>query len=328
VRPGVGQLAAGLVAGLLGAPALAGDLGLPLSCRLGENCFVQQFADMDPGPGAGDPFCGAATYDGHDGTDFRVLSLADVRRGVAVLAAGSGTVLRARDGTADRLVRTAADREAVRDRECGNGLLVRQDDGLDLQYCHMREGSVAVRPGERVRQGQRLGAVGASGLAEFAHLHLTVRRDGETLEPLTGRPLAAGCTAGPAAPLFTPAVAALIGRGAPQVIASGVADRAVEEDGLSEDGPAPTATSASPATVGWGWLINLAKGDGITLRLVAPGGGVVGEETVPPLPRSKATYVLYAGRRRPPTPGAYVVEVSVLRGGREVAHSRSEVDVR
>src|SRR5690348_1407100 len=79
------------------APALGIELGLPAACTLGKDCFVQQFADDDTRPGeAADPFCGSATYDGHDGTDLRVLSLADVARGVAVVAVTDGKVLRGR----------------------------------------------------------------------------------------------------------------------------------------------------------------------------------------------------------------------------------------
>src|SRR5690242_4252032 len=91
------------------APASAGaiELGLPAQCTLGKDCFVQQFADDDQRPGeVADPFCGAATYDGHDGTDLRVLSMADVARGVPVVAVADGKVLRGRDGEPDRLIET------------------------------------------------------------------------------------------------------------------------------------------------------------------------------------------------------------------------------
>src|SRR5690606_27061924 len=104
--------------------ALALDFGLPAACRLGEDCFVQQYPDMDPGSGAVDPFCGSATYDGHDGTDLRILSMKDVARGIQVLAMADGRVLRSRDGEPDRLVLTAEDRKVVSSKECGNGLVI------------------------------------------------------------------------------------------------------------------------------------------------------------------------------------------------------------
>src|SRR5258708_7432173 len=93
-----------LCAMLLATAASALELGLPAQCTLGKDCFVQQYPDMDAGAGVVDPYCGPATYDGHDGTDLRIMSMADVARGVSVLAMADGTVLRSRDGVPDHLV--------------------------------------------------------------------------------------------------------------------------------------------------------------------------------------------------------------------------------
>src|SRR3954454_24863756 len=144
-------LACAIAALFLPAPAGALELGLPAQCALGKDCFVQQFADDDTRPGeVADPFCGKATYDGHDGTDLRILSMTDVARGVPVLAVADGTVLRGRDGVPDRLVTTDADRAAVADKECGNGMIVDLGGGYEAQYCHMRQGSLTVKPGNAV----------------------------------------------------------------------------------------------------------------------------------------------------------------------------------
>ena len=125
---------------LLSSAAFALELGLPAQCTIGKDCFVQQYPDMDAGPGASDPFCGSAAYDGHDGTDLRVLSMVDVARGVAVVAMADGTVLRSRDGEPDHLVATEADRVAVADKECGNGMIVDHGGGFEVQYCHHAPG--------------------------------------------------------------------------------------------------------------------------------------------------------------------------------------------
>jgi len=42
-------------------------LEVPLDCRFGETCFIQQYFDHDPGAGAKDYRCGPMVYDGHDG---------------------------------------------------------------------------------------------------------------------------------------------------------------------------------------------------------------------------------------------------------------------
>jgi hypothetical protein len=55
---------------------------------------------------------------------------------------------------------------------------VRTDDGFDTSYLHL--GATAVRAGERVSAGQRLGVVGTSGVRSAAapHLHFGVREAG------------------------------------------------------------------------------------------------------------------------------------------------------
>src|SRR6185503_4699914 len=140
---------------LTAGSAGAFELSLPVDCEIGRACFIQQYVDHDQGSGARDYACGAETYDGHDGTDFRLPSLADVVQGTAVIAAASGTVIGVRDGMKDQLVRTAADRAAIADRECGNGVLIDHGDGWQTQYCHMRQGSVAAKKDEWVESGSR-----------------------------------------------------------------------------------------------------------------------------------------------------------------------------
>ena len=48
------------------------SLSLPIACKIGETCFVQNYVDVDPGPGVRDYMCGSATYQAHAGTDFRL----------------------------------------------------------------------------------------------------------------------------------------------------------------------------------------------------------------------------------------------------------------
>ena len=103
-RPVVLALAlAGLaVTTFLAGPAGAQDasvtlrLQLPVACVIGSTCFVQHYVDEDLSPNSRDYQCGTLTYDGHDGTDFRVPSLAAQKAGVSVLAAARGRVLRVR----------------------------------------------------------------------------------------------------------------------------------------------------------------------------------------------------------------------------------------
>src|SRR3712207_4454073 len=271
---------------------------------------------MDSGPGASDPACGAATYDGHDGTDFRVRTMADMAAGVPVLATASGTVLRVRDGEPDRLVGTEAERGRLDGRECGNGLVVDHGGGWETQYCHLKKGSVSVAPGDTVSKGDRIGLIGASGAAQFPHVHLTIRRNGEALDPFEGRPVGAGCD-GEAAPLWDAATAAEMPSSATALLDMGLASGPVTPDDLVA-GPPPSVPAAdAPAIVLWAWAISLEAGDRILLRLEGP-DGVIAENVTEPLDRSKATYAAYAGRRRAPGPGPFRAAVAILRDGKPI----------
>lgn len=311
-------------------PATALELGLPVACVLGEDCFLQQFPDMDPGPEAVDPFCGAATYQGHDGTDLRVRSMADVARGVDVVAMADGKVMRLRDGEPDRLVRSEADQAAVADRECGNGMIVAHGDGYETQFCHLRRGSIVVKPGDTVLKGAKLGQVGASGLAAFPHVHVTVRKDGKPVDPATGRDLSAGCSAsGSGASLFEPQVARQVVQGdTSSLLGFGLAGEPVDHDALSVVGPPPEPNGGSPAFVAWAWFINLRQGDRIRLSIAGPDGGTIVDQTSEPLDRTKASYSFFAGKRGAPPAGAYRVGAMLLRGSETVIRRDDIVDVR
>ena len=126
--------------------------------------------------------CGAETNDGHNGTDFRLPSMAEQRAGVAVLAAADGQVLRTRDSVPDLSVRTLGS-DQVKGRECANGVIVAHADRFESEYCHLARSSVRVKPGDLVKSGQVLGNVGLSGNSEFAHLHFTLRQNGKVIDP-------------------------------------------------------------------------------------------------------------------------------------------------
>ena len=243
------------VTGTFATGALGGEkLLAPVACNLGRDCFVQQYPDMDPGKESQDPFCGSATYDGHDGTDFRIRSMKDADQNVPVVAVAAGTVLRVRDGEPDQLVTSDAERKRVEDRECGNGIVIAHSDGIETQLCHLKQGSISVRPGETVTAGQQVGAVGASGLAQFPHVHLSVRKDGEAIDPITGKSLSAGCSAGATSSdsLFADSLSADL-TGESFLLDLGLSGSPPDYDRLVLEGGPPDATTgdqAYSATIG------------------------------------------------------------------------------
>lgn len=53
--------------------------------------------------------------------------------------------------------------------------------GMETRYAHFS--AIHVTPGQTVRQGEVLGAVGSSGAATGPHLHFEIRQDGVALDP-------------------------------------------------------------------------------------------------------------------------------------------------
>ncbi len=313
---------AALVAAAFPAAA-APPFDFPVACTLGADCFIQQYPDRDPGPGARDFACGPLSYDGHDGTDIALPTIAAMRAGVAVLAPGSGIVRAVRDGMADVAQGTPGAPD-VAGRDCGNGIVIDHAGGWQSQLCHLAEGSVVVRPGDPVAAGQPVGRVGLSGRTEFPHLHITFRRDGVVVDPF--RPdTAEGCATAPGPTLWSDAPAYRPGGILDAGIAADPPADAAEMEGLPAAGALPRD---APALILWAHLFGTRAGDALRLRLIGP-AGVVADQTAP-FDRTQARAMRYAGRRAPPggwPAGAYAGVVTLMRDGRALETRRMAVTI-
>lgn len=322
-------LSAFLLAGLL-APAAATQsaapkLSFPLACQPGRTCELQHYVDRDPGPGTRDYRCGLKTYDGHTAVDIRVPDMAAQRRGVAVLAAAAGKVLRTRDGVPDRTV----GQPGVNPNDpqgCGNAVVIDHGGGWTTGYCHMARGSVRVKPGDVVRAGEPIGRVGMSGLTEFPHLHMDVRLNGKVVDPFApdmSNPTACAAQAG----LWTPAAAARMPYQAGAVLNAGFADGELTMTDVENAAVRPFSANA-PWLVAYARAIALLPGDATEMVLKGPDGRVLAQARRPPLARWRAQDLHYVGKRRPPTgwaKGVYTAEYRVWRAGKPVLSRRLQV---
>lgn len=300
----------------LGPAARALELALPLACAPGADCWVARHLDHAAGPGLRDHACGTLTDEAHDGVDLAIADLAAMARGTAVLATAPGVVRAVRDGEADQRVEERG-RTAVAGRECGNGVLLEHPGGWQTQYCHLRRGSVLVRPGAEVAAGTRLGLVGLSGLTSFPHLHLTVRRDGRAVDPFTGTPPGEAACGGSGPGLWTAEAAATLAYTAVPLTGLGVATREPERAELDRGEHQQTRLAEdAPALVVWARSFGLRRGDRWRLLLVDPAGRAVIDRTVAQ-GRDQAFAIRWAGRRRPAEgwpAGVWRARVEVLRG--------------
>ena len=303
----------------------APKLGLPIDCSLGQDCFILQYFDRDPGPASIDFGCGRMTSDGHSGTDFAISDERAMAAGVPVLSAAAGKVLRVRDGVPDRRVGDPADLADTTGRECGNGAIVDIGDGWTTQYCHLRHGSVTVQPGEEVEQGQVLGLVGESGSASFPHVHMTVSYREEAIDPFVGRDRGEGCQVQPQ-PLWDTSIPYT----PTGLIRAGFSAAPPELDQLWAGKFSETRLPAdSPALIFWVHAYGVLQGNRESIQLIDPSGTVVAEGNRD-VERSQRIWVSFVGKQGNPegvSQGDWHGRYRLSRGGEILVDTETLVTV-
>jgi hypothetical protein len=287
----------------------------PAACRLGATCWVVNYVDTDAAPERFADFrCGEQTYDGHDGTDFAVRDRVTMEQGVDVLAAADGTVLRLRDGISDgNGTREEIEKALAENKGCGNGVLIEHGGGWQSSYCHMKQGSVRVKRGKKIRRGDVIGQIGQSGAAEFPHLHFGVSHREKKLDPFTGLEVGAPCAAPGLGPLWQAPLAyspfALYAVG----FAPGAADfRKVRTDAESPD---RIRRHEAQALSFWMLLFGAARGDQIRLEVTGPDGEIFAERNIVQDKR-RALQFYFTGKKAKPgelAPGVYRGKASLVR---------------
>lgn len=91
------------------------------------------------------------------------------------MAAKKGSVIGAMNGGVVRY--------AGLDGTYGNMVVVDHGEGIYSMYLHLSK--IAVKVGAAVKKGQLIGLVGDTGYATGPHLHLSVKIDGISVDPLS-----------------------------------------------------------------------------------------------------------------------------------------------
>lgn len=286
-------------------------LTMPLACRIGVDCVIQNYVDIDSSGDYSDYRCGFLSYDDHRGTDFRPKAVNALAIGIPVLAADDGKVRAIRDGMDDINVRIIG-KEAIKDREAGNSVVIVHGNDWESQYAHLKKDSVRVRAGQVVKRGTVLGLVGLSGNTEFAHLHFEIRHQGKPVDPFMGISGGELCSAGKQ-PLWTKETLNKIPYIATDILAAGFSDHALGVDEVQEESMRLDANA--PALVFWSTLFGVQGNDVEVIHLYAPDNSVLLEQRIF-IDHNMAQYRGFVGLNRKTdawTKGDYRLNFQLLR---------------
>lgn len=299
------------------AAAQAISLSKPVQCTVGKDCFIQNYVDQDTTAGHGDYACGSLSYNKHTGTDFRLPNMAAMRRGVAVIAAADGTVRSVRDSMPDITVNAPGQKEKIINRECGNGVAVNHPAGFETRYCHLRQGSIIVKQGDKVKAGQKLGLIGLSGATEFPHLHFGVYRLGRALDPFTAEPIGTPCGKARSS-LWNAATAASFAYQATALLGAGFYPAEPKAEVIREQAaPVTSISRTAPVLSFWGELMGPRQGDILTMSVLAPNGVELVKREIP-YTKHQAQIFVYVGKRTGEegiAPGEYTGKIELKRPG-------------
>jgi hypothetical protein len=161
-------------------------LGLewPLKCIPNVNCFVERYPDVTAGQklGHGQDFtCGKRTRDGLAGIEV-VFPDTALAMGHPVLAAAEGRVVLVQNRVSDTKRMHPQGKFA-----CGNEVRIRHANDYETRYCHLKQGSVTVQPGQVVTAGTPIGQTGSSGAVSNPVFAFYVLRDGKPLDPFSNQ---------------------------------------------------------------------------------------------------------------------------------------------
>lgn len=304
-----------------GVDAPRPSLSMPVDCDMAALCSIQKYYDRAPGPERLDYRCGSITTDGHDGLDIRLRAMPDIARNIPVIAAADGVVLRVRDGMADANVR-ATGSGAIGDRLAGNAVVIDHGHGWVTQYSHLKNGSVAVAPGRTVKADQRIGAIGMSGNAEFAHLHFEVRHDGQAVDPFAPG-TATGCAAGAAgaASMWSAAAMRQLAYRSADVLAAGFAIDPQNALAMRHRLDRPAGYTDPPGLLLWGTATGARDGDEQQFTITGPTGEMLLDRAVR-VAKGGLDWAGFAGVRRPAAgwrTGRYEGRYTLKRGGKNIA---------
>lgn len=249
----------------------APQLDWPVNCKLFQDCFISAYPDFKLGTDPVFPVdykCGNRTKPGVEGVEVIFTDRKTARENKSVLAAAKGRVVYAEDGIDEGRQYSKASKRA-----CGNHVIVRHNESYSTKYCHMRENSISVKPGDTVEAGDILGQVGSSGATSAPKFYFEVTQENTPVDPFSGRILSkpTECFSLNDKPLWRTAFPyPPVG-----IMAASFAQGYPTANEIEYDASVTQALPRSLRTLSaWVKIFGIVKGDKETLTIVKPNGQV------------------------------------------------------
>ncbi len=283
-------------------------LSSPVNCTDAQ-CFIQRMPDQLSGSEYQDYQCSSFSSNGYKSTDIRVKRATELVKKIPVMASLDGVVDAVRDGMPDGIF--TGDKAAfIKGKECGNGVYLSHDNGVETQYCHLRKGSIKVKKGDQIKAGQKLAEMGLSGRTNFPHLEFRLIKNNKAIDPFNGKVVETGCSIGKDSSLWKSDALMGVDLATTHLVSAGFSDKvptlpAVVLDLLDQE----KITTNLPAFVFWVEIAGIKKGDIEEISIVNPDGSLL-LKTAKLHKNGQALYLGYAGKKI----------VSLLKEGRYTGH--------
>ncbi|MCH2546290.1 MAG: M23 family metallopeptidase [Alphaproteobacteria bacterium] len=303
-------------------PAWAGmDLHLPVECKLGENCFIQNYVDHDAAAGSFHDYnCGSMTYDDHNGTDFRVKNFDALDSHIRVLATNNGRVkmvtyqpeIQKGDIPLLQLLKFSTR------SECGASIRIDHGAGWQSIYCHLDPKAMAVKPADDVVTGQVIGRMGASGKSIFPHLHYELRHHNRPVDPFVGHNKSYNCQPHERYNLWSEKALEQLPYIATDIIFGGFTAKEPDVEKIRQRYEPPKFLEATNAAIYfWVELMGIRTHDVVLLTMTAPDGKMMVEKKLTYNRHFSLAFETLTAQRQAQyshwPAGVYTVNVTLLR---------------
>jgi hypothetical protein len=254
------------------------ELVFPLDCKDNSDCVAVYYPDRLPGPGVRDYQCGNNALDGLPYAQISIRSLYELDKGIAVRAAADGEVKGGVDGIHDEGPNWR-DREGNPPPYCGNGIEIDHGNGWTGRYCHLREGSLFVKQGDRVKAGDTIAFAGWSGKANLPGLGFWLRRSDNIIDPFDSEDVASPCE-GNGTPLWKDAPRHVRRYEELIVVDAGftASPQPLMPDVIRGYHHRRELPLTSPTLVFWVLVANVTAGEVRTMQIVGPDNKLVAEQ--------------------------------------------------